>query len=135
MRRQRQGGWCLFEVFVIVVVGASVATTAALLVHEQQRTSRVMGTYAQGLRELRGVLTEIGDDVRAGRDLEAAGWTLVDHRLLRGERVRATRVGAFRVTREGAITTIRLSPMSRVPGAKDESTTTLTLHVATRGGA
>lgn len=133
MKRQR--GWCLLEVLVVVFVGSAVGLTAASLVQRQQGMSHVLGSYSQGLREMRTALAEMGEDVRAGRDLEAAGWKLMGHRLVRGAHVRATHIAAFEATREGALTTIRLSPMSRAPGAPADATRTLTLRVASRGGA
>ena len=132
MKRQR--GWCLLEVMVVLFTGAAIVGTAAMLVAQQQRTNRAMGAYGQGLRELRVVLAEMGDDVRSGSSLRDAGWKLVDHRLWRGDRLRATHVAAFEAERDGPLTTIRVSPMSRVAGATDEATATLTLRVASRGG-
>ena len=132
MRKQR--GWCLLEVLVVVFTGAAVAGTAAVLVEKQAQTSRTMDAYGQGLRELRAVLDDVADDVRAGRDVTQL-WRLDRDKLYQGKRVRATRVAAFETRTENGVTTIRIAPMSRVLGATSEPTTSLSLRVAKREGA
>lgn len=132
MRTQR--GWCLLEVLVVVITGAAVAGTAASLVERQAQASRTMASYGHGLRQLRGVLDEVADDVRAGRDVSKT-WRMEGDKLFRAGRLRATHVAGFEAKPDAGITTIRISPMSRTRGATKAPTATLTLRVSKRGGS
>lgn len=121
MRRRREPGFSLYELMIVTAVLGGVAAALAGITHAVHRADRASAAYADDLAELRRAVTAVERDLRAARSIEDLRYALEDGVLRRGGAVVARRIGAFELTREGAVVTARIALSPRAEAATREA--------------